>query len=79
MMVPGAIVLSRLYGELNLPVAIMAGAGDLIAHARKHAERLAGDIKNSDLRIVADQGHMLHYGVPEQVLTAIEEVSQSQR
>ena len=75
LMVPSAMALSRRYGELGLPVIIMAGQGDLIVHADKHAQRLVGDIKGADLRIVPDQGHMLHYAVPEQVVTAIGDVA----
>ena len=71
LMEPGAITLSRRYAELDLPVVVMAGAGDLIAHVDKHAERLAGDIAGSDLRVVAGQGHLFHYAVPDQVLDAI--------
>lgn len=71
MMIPGAIALSKGYGELDLPVIIMAGEGDLIAHVSKHSERLAGEVSGAELRIVPEQGHLLHYGVPEQVVTAI--------
>ncbi|OWK29930.1 2-hydroxymuconate semialdehyde hydrolase [Sphingomonas mucosissima] len=74
LMVPSALAVSRRYGELTLPVIIMAGRGDLIVHIDKHAERLVGDIKEAELRIVPDQGHMLHYAVPEQVVAAIGDV-----
>lgn len=74
MMIPGAISLSRRYSELTLPVIIMAGEGDLIAHIGKHAEPLAGDIVNSELRIVPEQGHLFHYAVPGRVLAAIDDV-----
>jgi pimeloyl-ACP methyl ester carboxylesterase len=71
MMIPGAIALSARYGELDLPVIIMAGQGDLIAHVGKHGERLVGEVKGAELRIVPEQGHLFHYEVPEQVVTAI--------
>ncbi len=74
MMIPAAIALSQRYAELELPVVIIAGDGDLIAHPDKHAGRLAADIAGADLRIVAGQGHLLHYAVPEQVVTAIDDV-----
>jgi pimeloyl-ACP methyl ester carboxylesterase len=41
----------------------------------KHAERLVGDIKGAELRIVPHQGHMLHYAVPERVVAAIGDVT----
>ncbi len=73
MMTPGATALSRRYGELSLPVVVMAGEGDLIAHVAKHAERIAGDI-GAELRIVPGQGHLFHYAVPDQVVSAIDAV-----
>jgi pimeloyl-ACP methyl ester carboxylesterase len=79
MMVPGAIALSRRYGEIGMPVIIMAGEGDLIAHVGKHAERLAGELASGELRIVPEQGHLFHYAVPEQVVAAIEAVAARSR
>jgi len=75
LMVPQAARLSRRYGDLAVPLVIMAGAGDLIAHVSRHAERLAGDVAGSELRIVPDQGHLFHYAVPEQVVAAISDVA----
>lgn len=74
MMVPGAMSLSARYGELGVPVVILAGAGDRIVHVHRHAERLVADVKGAELRIVPDQGHMLHYAVPEQVIAAVDDV-----
>lgn len=74
MMVPGAIALSGRYGELHLPVIIMAGEGDLIAHVDTHAQRLVSDIAGAELRTVPEQGHLFHYAVPEQVVAAIDDV-----
>ena len=75
LMVPSAAFVSKRYGELALPVIIMAGDGDLVVHVDKHAQRLVDDIAKSELRIVPDQGHLLHYAVPEQVVAAIDEVT----
>jgi pimeloyl-ACP methyl ester carboxylesterase len=74
MMIPSAMAISDRYGELQLPVVIIAGEGDLIVQPSKHAERLAGDIVHSDLIMVPEQGHLLHYAVPERVVTAIDAV-----
>lgn len=76
LMVPSAIALSHRYTELALPVIIMGGAGDLIAHLDKHAKRLVGDIAGAELQVVPDQGHLFHYAVPEQVVAAIDDVEQ---
>jgi pimeloyl-ACP methyl ester carboxylesterase len=74
MMIPGAMAISSRYGELRLPVIILAGEGDLIVHVGKHAELLARDVADAELRIVPGQGHLLHYAVPEQVVVAIDDV-----
>jgi pimeloyl-ACP methyl ester carboxylesterase len=75
LMIPGAVALSQRYGEIELPVIIMAGEGDLIVHVDKHAERLASDISGAELRVVPGQGHMFHYGVPAEVVSAIDDVA----
>jgi len=75
LMVPAAVQLSRRYAELGMPVVAMAGAGDLITHVGKHAERLVGDLAAGELRVVPDQGHLFHYAVPEQVVAAIDDVA----
>ncbi|WP_375390464.1 alpha/beta fold hydrolase [uncultured Sphingomonas sp.] len=74
MMVPAAVMLSRRYAELSVPVVIMAGDGDLIVHKARHADRLAQEVAAADLRVIPGQGHLLHYAVPEQVVTAIHDV-----
>jgi pimeloyl-ACP methyl ester carboxylesterase len=71
MMVPATIEISRRYGELAVPVIVMAGEGDLIVHADKHAERFAREVQDTELRMIPGQGHLFHYAVPEQVVAAI--------
>ena len=75
LMIPGAVALSARYGNLKLPVIIMAGEGDLIVHPGKHAEPLAEVIPEAELRLVPKQGHFFHYAVPEQVLAAVDDVT----
>ncbi len=75
MMIPAAIALSSRYHELTLPMIVMAGDGDLVTHPSNHAERLTDDVAQAELRIVAGQGHLLHFGVPEQVAAAITELT----
>ena len=75
LMVPAAVDLSRDYADLDLPVVIMAGEGDRIVGIGGQAERLAAELPDAELRVVAGQGHMLHYAVPDQVATAIEDVA----
>lgn len=74
MMVPGGIALSRRYGELTLPVIVMAGDGDLIVNVDKHAKRFVQDVNGAELRIVDGQGHLFHYAAPDQVVAAIRDL-----
>ena len=73
LMIPGALANRRSYGELTMPVAIMAGAADKVVFARG-ARRLQACILGSVLLVVERAGHMLHHAVPERVLEMIEHI-----
>lgn len=72
MMVPAAMTLCRRYRELAMPVVILAGAGDRIVDAQHNSRRLHDELPQSDLRITAGGGHMIHYLVPDEVRAAID-------
>jgi pimeloyl-ACP methyl ester carboxylesterase len=74
LMIPGALSLRRGYGNLSMPVVIMAGDGDKVVFKRS-AERLHAKIRGSDLRIVEGAGHMVHHLASRQVLGAVEAVA----
>ena len=74
LMMPDAKALSARYGELPMPVAIVAGNGDKIV-SPDHAERLRGAVPDATLRTVESVGHMVHHVATEQVVEAIEEVA----
>ncbi len=74
LMVPSAMALRPHYGELSLPVAILAGDGDKVVSPRL-AERLRAAIPGSTLRIVEGAGHMVHHVATGQVVEAVEEVA----
>lgn len=62
------------YGELSLPVVIMAGDGDKVVSPR-HAERLRAAISGSTLRIFEGAGHMVHHVATDQVVETIGSVA----
>jgi pimeloyl-ACP methyl ester carboxylesterase len=76
MMIPGAAMLSPRYGELALPIVIIAGDGDTIAFFDRHSERLHAALPGSDLRTVEGAGHMFHYSSPEAVIAAIDRAAE---
>jgi pimeloyl-ACP methyl ester carboxylesterase len=67
------------YGELRLPVAIMAGRDDQVVDVGRHAIRLHERIPHSGLRLVPGAGHMVHHAVPGQVAEAVEAVANGHR
>jgi pimeloyl-ACP methyl ester carboxylesterase len=74
LMMPDAKILSARYGELSMPVAIVAGNGDKVV-GPDHAERLRKALPHATLRTVEGAGHMVHHVATEQVVEAIEEVA----
>lgn len=74
LMVPNAQRLSRRYGEIAMPVVVMAGHGDKIVSNRQ-AERLHEAIPGSSLRIIEGVGHMLHHIASRAVVAAVTELS----
>jgi pimeloyl-ACP methyl ester carboxylesterase len=78
LMIQSAVRLRRRYGELALPIIVMAGEGDLITHLDRHAEAFVEEVSGAQLRTVPGQGHLLHYAVPEQVVNAIDAVRPGQ-
>lgn len=79
LMVPSAIRLSRRYADLDRPVTVMAGEGDLITHVDTHAERFAAEVRGTTLHVIEGQGHLFHYAVPERVVAAIRAMASSSR
>jgi pimeloyl-ACP methyl ester carboxylesterase len=77
-MVPAAVALRKRIRELRMPIVIMAGTKDRVVGFESHAVGLHEELPNSDLRLIPDVGHMLHYAVPDQVAEAIESVADHQ-
>jgi pimeloyl-ACP methyl ester carboxylesterase len=71
-MIPEATSHSDRYRELRLPVTIIAGDGDKVVDHEAHSKRLHADVPQSELLIVPDAGHMVHYVAPERVVAAVD-------
>jgi pimeloyl-ACP methyl ester carboxylesterase len=74
LMIPAAAALHGRYGELKMPVAIMAGSDDEIVDVERHAKRLHRELPRSELRLVERAGHMVHHVAPRRVADAVERV-----
>jgi pimeloyl-ACP methyl ester carboxylesterase len=78
LMVPAASSLSAHYRELEMPVLVVAGDGDRIAWPDKHSRRLHQELPQSQLRLIPDAGHMVHYLAPREVMAAIDAAAGAQ-
>jgi pimeloyl-ACP methyl ester carboxylesterase len=70
------IRLSKRYGELKLPVAIVQGDGDKVVPFI-HGERLHAALPQSSFHVAHGVGHMVHWIEPELVIGAIDAASQA--
>jgi pimeloyl-ACP methyl ester carboxylesterase len=69
LMIPSAAALQDRYGELRLPLTIIAGSGDRIVDPRQ-AHRLHKAVRHSKLLVLRGQGHMVHHGASKLVAAA---------
>jgi pimeloyl-ACP methyl ester carboxylesterase len=79
MLTEAARTLSRLYGELNVPVRLIAGSDDRIVETAEHSARLHQELASSTFRIVPGCGHMVHHAAPEEVIEAIVTVDRARQ
>jgi pimeloyl-ACP methyl ester carboxylesterase len=75
MMIPEAFAMQKHYGELKMPVVIIAGEGDRLIDIDDQSARLHDDIAQSALHRVAGVGHMVHQSAPDRVMAAINEAA----
>lgn len=74
LMVPAAAALSRHYGEIDLPVTIVAGSEDRVANPSRQSARLHRDLPRSTLLVMRGTGHMPHYAAPERLASAVDDL-----
>lgn len=71
-MIPQARAQAKRFGELKMPVTLIAGADDKVVDVKAHAERLHDELAQSELHLVPDTGHMVHHFAREVVIKAID-------
>ncbi len=71
-MIPEATSSSDRYKELLMPVTIISGDKDLVVNYEDHSKRLHEELPHSELVVVPDTGHMVHYAAPERVAAAVD-------
>jgi pimeloyl-ACP methyl ester carboxylesterase len=70
-MIPSAAAIAPGYGDIKMPVTIMAGGGDRLVDPTAQAVRLHETVKDSRLDVIEGVGHMIHHSAPTRVLEAI--------
>jgi pimeloyl-ACP methyl ester carboxylesterase len=70
-MTPSAAALVGRYGELKMPIVIMAGTGDGLVDFARQSGRLDEALAESTLVPVEGAGHMIHHSAPEKVVDGI--------
>ena len=77
MMVPAAAQLQKRYGELSVPVDLVAGRGDKVVDPGAQSGRLARVIKRNSAAFVAGAGHMVHYFDTDRIVSIISQAPPS--
>lgn len=72
-MIPAARANARRYGELRIPVTLLAGVSDKVVDREAHSIRLHGELPQSKLHLVRDTGHMAHYSAQDLITAALDE------
>jgi pimeloyl-ACP methyl ester carboxylesterase len=74
LMIPSAADLAKRYGDLKVPLALIAGTDDAVIDPEAHAERLHAELPASRLFLVPGSGHMVHHIAPRTVVEAVRAV-----
>src|SRR5215211_1564695 len=71
LMIPGAFALREGYGNLKMPVVIIAGQKDRLIDIDDQSAQLHRDVTQSTFHPVAGAGHMVHQTATKRVMDAI--------
>jgi pimeloyl-ACP methyl ester carboxylesterase len=63
------------YGELRMPVGIIYGTGDQVLDYRMHGERMLSQVRDVELELLEDVGHMPQYAEQQRVLAFIRRIA----
>ena len=73
-MIPQAMAQAKRFGELKMHVTLIAGADDKVVDVKAHSERLHAELPHSELHVVPNTGHMVHYFAKKLVFKAIDKL-----
>jgi pimeloyl-ACP methyl ester carboxylesterase len=72
LMIPAAAELRHRYGELEMPVVIVAGTEDRIVDPGRQSGRLHRDLPRSEFIALPGGSHMVHHLAPDQMASAVD-------
>jgi len=75
LMVPAAMLSAKNYGELAMPVTILAGEDDRLIDIDEQSGRLHDEIKHSKMRRVPNAGHMIQQSDTADLMAAVDEAA----
>ena len=75
LMIPNALASAKTYGELAMPVIIIAGENDRLIDIDEQSGRLHGEVRQSKMHRVAGAGHMVQQSATGDVMAAIDEAA----
>lgn len=75
LMIPSAMLSAKTYGELAMPVTILAGEDDRLIDIDEQSGRLHDEIKHSKMRRVPNAGHMIQQSATADLMAAVDEVA----
>jgi pimeloyl-ACP methyl ester carboxylesterase len=73
--IPNALAARRAYGNLKMPVIIIAGAEDRLVDTDRQSGRLHRELRHSKMHCVPGSGHMVHQTATSSVMAAIDEAA----
>jgi pimeloyl-ACP methyl ester carboxylesterase len=75
LMIPAAFASSKAYGELAMPVIIIAGENDRLIDIDEQSARLHDEVKQSKMHRIAGTGHMVQQSATAELMAAIDEAA----
>ncbi|MCG2626773.1 alpha/beta hydrolase [Bradyrhizobium sp. WYCCWR 13023] len=75
LMVPAAMLSAKAYGELAMPVTILAGEDDRLIDIDEQSGRLHDEIKHSKMHRVPNAGHMIQQSDTADLMAAVDEAA----
>jgi len=76
LMVGAAAALEKRYGELRMPISLMAGEGDRVIDPDSHTGRLHRDVPHSELTLLPGLGHMMQHLAQDQIVDAVNDLAE---